>query len=68
MVTHRDGSRTLSADKGEDPDACALSIRLSGQEAEALAGTLNPTHHSPSLLSTMALGLVAERIALSAAS
>ncbi|GHE05311.1 cation:proton antiporter regulatory subunit [Streptomyces alanosinicus] len=68
VVAHRDGSRTLSAYQGTDPDACALSVRLSGQEAEALAGTLQPTHHSPSLLSTTELGLVAERIALAAAS
>ncbi|WP_369386984.1 cation:proton antiporter regulatory subunit [Streptomyces sp. CG1] len=68
VVAHRDGLRTLSAYQGEDPDACALSVRLSGQEAEALAGTLKPTHHRPSPLSTTELGLVAERIALAAAS
>ncbi|MER5544190.1 TrkA C-terminal domain-containing protein [Streptomyces sp. NPDC001118] len=68
VVAHRDGSRTLSAYRGADPDACALSVRLSGQEAEALADTLKPAHHSPSLLSTTELGLVAERTALSAAS
>ncbi|KUN01160.1 potassium transporter TrkA [Streptomyces yokosukanensis] len=68
VVAHRDGSRTLNAYQGEDPDACALSVRLSGQEAEALADTLKPTHHSPGLLSTTELGLVAERIALSGSS
>ncbi|WBO68308.1 potassium transporter TrkA [Streptomyces camelliae] len=68
VVAHRDGSRTLSAYRGDDPDACALSVHLTGQEAEALAGTLKPAHHSPSLLSTTELGLVAERIELSSVS
>ncbi|MCS0604836.1 potassium transporter TrkA [Streptomyces sp. LP11] len=68
VVAHRDGSRTLSAYRGDDPDACALSLRLTGGEAEALVDVLKPTHHSPTLLSTTELGLVAERIKLSAAS
>ncbi|MFI1363510.1 cation:proton antiporter regulatory subunit [Streptomyces griseochromogenes] len=68
VVAHRDGSRTLSAYHGGDPDACALSVRLTGGEAEALAEALKPTHHSPSLLSTTELGLVAERVSLSATS
>ncbi|WP_181797459.1 cation:proton antiporter regulatory subunit [Streptomyces sp. WELS2] len=68
VVAHRDGSRTLSAYRGDDPDACALSVRLTGQEAEALVDALKPTHHSPTLLSTTELGLVAERIELSGTS
>lgn len=68
VVAHRDGSRTLSAYRRDDPDACALSVRLSGQEAEALVDALKPTHHSPTLLSTTELGLVAERIELSGTS
>jgi TrkA domain protein len=68
VVAHRDGSRTLSAYRGDDPDACALSVRLTGAEAEALVDALMPTHHSPNLLSTTELGLVAERIALSRSS
>ncbi|SOD90948.1 cation:proton antiporter regulatory subunit [Streptomyces sp. Ag109_G2-15] len=68
VVAHRDGSRTLSAYRGDDPDACALSVRLSGGEAEALVEALKPTHHSPNLLSTTELGLVAERVQLSATS
>lgn len=66
VVAHRDGSRTLSAYREDDPDACALSVRLSGGEAEALIDAMMPKHHSPSLLSTTALGLVAERIELAA--
>ncbi|MFF4715367.1 cation:proton antiporter regulatory subunit [Streptomyces eurythermus] len=68
VVAHRDGSRTLSAYRNDDPDACALSVRLTGQEAEALVDALKPTHHSPTLLSTTELGLVAERIELSGSS
>ncbi|OXY88663.1 cation:proton antiporter regulatory subunit [Streptomyces diastatochromogenes] len=68
VVAHRDGSRTLSAYRGDDPDACALSVRLTGGEAESLVEALKPTHHSPNLLSTTELGLVAERVQLSATS
>ncbi|PKW05748.1 potassium/proton antiporter regulatory subunit, CPA2 family [Streptomyces sp. 1222.5] len=68
VVAHRDGSRTLSAYRRDDPGACALSVRLTGGEAEALVDALKPTHHSPTLLSTTELGLVAERIELSSAS
>ncbi|GAA3210887.1 TrkA C-terminal domain-containing protein [Streptomyces thermocoprophilus] len=68
VVAHRDGSRTLSAYRKEDPDACSLSVRLTSQEAEALIDALMPRHHSPSLLSTTELGLVAERIELTATS
>lgn len=68
VVAHRDGSRTLSAYRHDDPDACALSVRLASGEAEALIDALMPKHRSPSLLSTTELGLVAERIELSAAS
>ncbi|HLL32965.1 MAG TPA: TrkA C-terminal domain-containing protein [Streptomyces sp.] len=68
FVAHRDGSRTLSAYREDDPDACALSVRLTSGEAESLIDALMPTHHSPSLLSTTELGLVAERIELPATS
>lgn len=64
VVAHRDGSRTLSAYRQDDPDACALSVRLSPGEAETLVDALMPEHRSPSLLSTTELGLVAERIEL----
>ncbi|MBT2417009.1 cation:proton antiporter regulatory subunit [Streptomyces sp. ISL-22] len=68
VVAHRDGSRTLNAYQEDDPDACALSVRLSSGEAEALIDALMPAHHSPNLLSTTELGLVAERVELSATS
>ncbi|MFF4750424.1 cation:proton antiporter regulatory subunit [Streptomyces sp. NPDC002514] len=68
VVAHRDGSRTLSAYRADDPDACALSVRLAAGEADALIDALMPKHHSPSLLSTTELGLVAERVELSATS
>ncbi|MFF3989283.1 cation:proton antiporter regulatory subunit [Streptomyces sp. NPDC001797] len=68
VVAHRDGSRILSAYRRDDPDACALSLRLSSGETAALIDALMPTHHSPNLLSTTDLGLVAERIELSATS
>lgn len=68
VVAHRDGSRTLGAYRDDDPDACALSVRLTSWEAETLIGALAPTHRSPNLLSTTELGLVAERIELAATS
>jgi TrkA domain protein len=68
VVAQRDGSRTLSAYQEDDPDACALSLRLSSVEAATLTDALMPAHHSPSLLSTTELGLVAERVGLSATS
>ena len=68
VVAHRDGSRTLNAYLEDDPDACDLSVRLTSGEAATLIDALMPSHHSPSLLSTTDLGLVAERIELSATS
>ncbi|MFJ8085880.1 cation:proton antiporter regulatory subunit [Streptomyces sp. NPDC096205] len=64
VVAHRDGTRTLSAYRTDDPDACAMSVRLTAGEAETVIDALMPTHHSPNLLSTTELGLVAERIEL----
>ncbi|TGA95957.1 potassium transporter TrkA [Streptomyces sp. MZ04] len=68
VVAHRDGARTLSAYRADDPDACALSLRLSSGEAAALIDALMPSHHSPNLLHTTDLGLVAERIEVSGTS
>ncbi|MFF4788502.1 cation:proton antiporter regulatory subunit [Streptomyces sp. NPDC001276] len=68
VVAHRDGTRTLSAYREDDPDACALSVRLTAGEAAAVIDALMPVHHSPNLLSTTELGLVAERVELSATS
>lgn len=68
VVAGRDGSRVLSAYQRDDPDECSLSVRLTAGESEALIDALMPAHHSPSLLSTTGLGLVAERIELASAS
>ncbi|WJV50670.1 cation:proton antiporter regulatory subunit [Streptomyces flavofungini] len=68
VVAHRDGGRTLSAYRADDPDACALSLRLSAGEAAALVDALLPTHQSPNLLHTTDLGLLAERIEIAATS
>jgi TrkA domain protein len=68
VVAHRDGGRTLSAYRKDDPDACAMSVRLSAGESAAVIDALMPDHHSPSMLSTTELGLVAERIELSSVS
>ncbi|MES4903835.1 MULTISPECIES: TrkA C-terminal domain-containing protein [unclassified Streptomyces] len=68
VVAHRDGGRTLSAYHRDDPDECALSVRLTAKEAEAVIDALMPSHHSPTLLSTTELGLVAERVELSSGS
>ncbi|GEC02417.1 potassium transporter TrkA [Streptomyces spinoverrucosus] len=65
VVAHRDGERTLSAYRKDDPDDCALSVRLTAEEAATLIDALLPAPHLPNLLSTTELGLVAERIELS---
>jgi TrkA domain protein len=68
VVAHRDGRRTISAYRKDDPDACDLSVRLTAEEAATLIDALMPAHHSPNLLSTTELGLVAERIEIAATS
>ncbi|OII64953.1 MULTISPECIES: cation:proton antiporter regulatory subunit [unclassified Streptomyces] len=68
VVAQRDGTRVLNAYHRDDPDACALSVRLTSGETDALIDALMPAHHSPNLLSTTDLGLVAERIELTATS
>ncbi|WP_314175308.1 cation:proton antiporter regulatory subunit [Streptomyces winkii] len=68
VVAHRDGGRTVNAYREDDPDECALSLRLTESETTALIDALMPAHHSPTLLHTTDLGLVAERIELSATS
>ncbi|MPY64017.1 cation:proton antiporter regulatory subunit [Streptomyces spongiae] len=68
VVAHRDGARTVSAYRDDDPDACALSVRLTAGESAALVDALLPDHHSPNVLVTNELGLLAERIELSSTS
>jgi TrkA domain protein len=68
VIAHRDGGRTLNAYRKDDPDQCALSVKLTAGEAGALIEALMPAHHSPNLMYTTDLGLVAERIELSATS
>lgn len=66
VIAHRDGTRTVNLYRADDPDACAESLHLTAGETASLIDALVPTHHSPSLLHTTDLGLVAERIELSA--
>ncbi|MET9820234.1 MULTISPECIES: cation:proton antiporter regulatory subunit [Streptomyces] len=68
VVAEPAGARTLSAYRRNDPDDAALAVRLDAEEAALVVDALRPAHHSPNLLSTSELGLVAERIGLSAAS
>ncbi|MEV0523990.1 TrkA C-terminal domain-containing protein [Streptomyces sp. NPDC050439] len=68
VVAHRDGGRTLHAYRRDDPDESVLSLKLTVGESAALIDALMPSHHSPNLLHTTDLGLVAERIELSAVS
>ncbi|MFJ6567763.1 cation:proton antiporter regulatory subunit [Streptomyces sp. NPDC091292] len=68
VVAHRDGARTVSVYRTDDPDECAQSLRLTGAESASLIDALMPSHHSANLLHTTDLGLVAERIELSATS
>jgi TrkA domain protein len=65
VIAHRNGSRGLDGYRGDDS---AFSLHLTAEEAAVLAETLLPGHDDPRLLRAAELGLVAERIALSAAS
>lgn len=66
VIAHRDGTRTVNVYRGDDPDACAQSLHLTEVETASLIDALMPAHHSPNVLHTTDLGLVAERIELSA--
>ncbi len=66
VVAHRDGTRTVNVYHGDDPDACAQAVHLTGAETAAVIDALMPAHHSPNLLHTTDLGLVAERMEVSA--
>ncbi|MFC8957571.1 cation:proton antiporter regulatory subunit [Streptomyces sp. NPDC057101] len=66
VVAHRDGTRTLAVYHADDPDACAEAVHLTEAESASMIDALTPAHHSPTLLHTTDLGLVAERMELSA--
>ncbi|MFH9178015.1 cation:proton antiporter regulatory subunit [Streptomyces albogriseolus] len=68
VIAHLDGSRTLNVYRRDDPDDTAVSLKLNAEEAAAVVDALLPSHHSPNLLATAELGLVAERIELSSTS
>jgi TrkA domain protein len=68
VVAHRNGSRSLDGYRGDSPDVCAFSLHLTAEETAVLTGALLPGHDDPRLLRAAELGLVAERIALSAGS
>ncbi|MBT2905460.1 TrkA C-terminal domain-containing protein [Streptomyces sp. McG8] len=51
-----------------DPDDTAVCLKLNAEEAASVVDALLPSHHSPNLLATAELGLVAERIELPATS
>ncbi|WP_351225649.1 TrkA C-terminal domain-containing protein [Streptomyces sp. NPDC002133] len=65
VIAHRDGTRTVNVYRSDDPDACAHSLHLTGPESASLIDALMPAHHSPNVLHTTDLGLVAERIEVS---
>lgn len=68
VIAHRNGSRSLDAYRGDDPDDGGFSLHLTTEEAAVLADALLAGHDDPRLLRAAELGLVAERIALSAVS
>jgi TrkA domain protein len=67
VIAHRNGSRSLDGYRGDEPDG-VFSVHLTVDEAAVLADALLAGHDDPRLLRADELGLVAERIALSAAS
>jgi len=68
VIAHRNGSRSLDGYRGDGSDGAAFSLHLTVDEAAVLADALLAGHDDPRLLRADELGLVAERIALSAAS
>ncbi|MER8041162.1 cation:proton antiporter regulatory subunit [Streptomyces hydrogenans] len=68
VIAHRDGTRSVNVYRSDDPDACLQSLHLTAGESAALIDALMPAHHSPNLLHTTELGLVAERVELSTVS
>ncbi len=44
VVRHRDGDREVIVFSRDDPDACRLSLRLSGEDARLLAALLGEGH------------------------
>jgi TrkA domain protein len=67
VIAHRNGSRSVDGYRGDEPDG-VFSVHLTADEAAVLADALLAGHDDPRLLRADELGLVAERIALSAAS
>jgi TrkA domain protein len=68
VIAHRDGSRSLNVYRRDDPDACAVSLHFTDEEAAVLADALRPGQRHSGLVDGADLGLVAERIALPATS
>jgi len=68
VIAHRNGSRSLDAYRGDDPGDAGFSLHLTTEEAAVLADALLAGHDDPRLLRADELGLVADRIALSAVS
>ena len=68
VVAHRNGSRSLDGYRGDSSDDAAFSFHLTVEDAAVFADALLAGHDDPRLLRAAELGLVAERVALSAAS
>jgi TrkA domain protein len=68
VIAHRDGSRSLNVYRRDDPDACAVSLHFTDEEAAVLAEALTPGQRDSRLVDGTDLGLVAERIPLAATS
>jgi TrkA domain protein len=68
VIAHRDGSRSLNVYRRDDPDACAVSLHFTDEEAAVLADALTPGQRDSRLVDGTNLGLVAERIPLAATS
>lgn len=68
VIAHRNGSRSLDGYRDGSSDDAAFSLHLTPEESIVLADTLLAGHDDPRLLRAAELGLVAERVALPAAS
>lgn len=68
VIAHRNGSRSLDGYRGQGAGEAAFSLHLTADEAAVLADALLAGHDDPRLLRADELGLVAQRIVLSAVS
>jgi hypothetical protein len=62
VIAHRDGSRTLNVYRRDDPDACAVSLHFTDEEAAVLADALTPGQRDSGLVCEPSTSAVAAAV------